>query len=239
MTSPYLTRQLERWTRPNAHLFVRPDWRRVAPRAADDHPFALYENKYRPDQPRVPAGNPDGGQWTADGAGGGSRSPGSQTAIKPPPPINDPRVISDAVPDNDWKPGAQYAQTDTRQPEEWGRVTASNKGKGHHFIPEAVVNKLNISDEARRIFERARTGPLNDPTANRFDHAHRQYNKAVHDELKGYLDKNNIDAQKMTETQAKDFIKQLHRSRDERIKSFNSRAIWRHIRLLLLRSGRE
>jgi len=103
MTSAYLTRQLDRWTRPDAHLLVRPDWRRFVPRDADDHPFALYERKYRPDQPRVPAGNSDGGQWTADG-GGGSRLPGSQPTSKP-PPINDPRVISDATPDNDWKPG--------------------------------------------------------------------------------------------------------------------------------------
>ena len=29
------------------------------------------EEKYRPDQPRVPAGSSDGGQWTLDGAGGG------------------------------------------------------------------------------------------------------------------------------------------------------------------------
>jgi hypothetical protein len=29
--------------------------------------------KYRPDQPRVPAGNPDGGQWTDGGQGGPSR----------------------------------------------------------------------------------------------------------------------------------------------------------------------
>lgn len=28
------------------------------------------EDKYRPDQPRVPAGNPDGGQWTDAGGGG-------------------------------------------------------------------------------------------------------------------------------------------------------------------------
>ena len=27
----------------------------------------LYARKYREDQPRVPAGNPDGGQWTAEG----------------------------------------------------------------------------------------------------------------------------------------------------------------------------
>ncbi len=51
--------------------------------------------KYRPDQPRVPAGNPDGGQWTSEGGGAGR---------------NDPRVISDATPDNLWMPGAQYAQ---------------------------------------------------------------------------------------------------------------------------------
>src|SRR5262245_15386450 len=45
---------------------------------------------YNPDQPRVPAGSPQGGQWTS-GDGGGR---------------NDPRIISDATPINDWKPGA-------------------------------------------------------------------------------------------------------------------------------------
>jgi hypothetical protein len=48
MTSPYLTRQRDRWTRPNARLFVRPDWRRFVPQDQDEHPFAFYENKYRP-----------------------------------------------------------------------------------------------------------------------------------------------------------------------------------------------
>jgi len=234
-STAYLTRQLERWTRPNAHLFVRPDWRRFVPRDQDDHPFALYENKYRPDQPRVPAGNPDGGQWTADG---GSRSPGSQPTIKP-PPINDPRVISDAVPDNDWKPGAQYAQNNTRQPEEWGRVTASNKGKGHHFVPNAVSEELQISDEARRVFDKARTGPLNDPSANWYDNEHRQYNRAVREELKTYIDKNNIESGRMTEAQARDFIKELHKSKNSAIRSFNLRAVRRHLRFLLLRIGRE
>ena len=238
MTSAYLTRQCERWTRPDAHLFVRPDWRRFVPRDAADHPFALYERKYRPDQPRVPAGNSDGGQWTADGGGGGSGSPGSQPTSKP-APINDPRVISDATPDNDWKPGAQYAQNDTRQPEEWGRVTAGNKGKGHHFVPNAVAEELRISDEARRVFDKARTGPLNDPSANWYDNEHRQYNKAVREELKIYIEKNSIDAGRMTEAQARDFIKQLHKSENSVIRSFNLRAVRRHLRFLLLRIGRE
>ncbi len=54
--------------------------------------------KYRPDQPRVPAGNRDGGQWRRDGGG----SAGG----------NDPRVLSDADPENTWEPGAQYAQNE-------------------------------------------------------------------------------------------------------------------------------
>ena len=51
---------------------------------------------FDPDQPRVPAGNPDGGQWTSGGGGG----------------LNDPRVLSDATPDDAWIPGARYAQSD-------------------------------------------------------------------------------------------------------------------------------
>jgi hypothetical protein len=46
---------------------------------------------FDPNEPRVPAGNPDGGQWTSSGR-------------------NDSRILSDAAPDNDWQPDAQYAQ---------------------------------------------------------------------------------------------------------------------------------
>jgi hypothetical protein len=54
---------------------------------------------FNPGQPRVPAGNPDGGQWI--GAGGGEEGVG----------FDDPRILSDATPDYEWKPGAQYAST--------------------------------------------------------------------------------------------------------------------------------
>jgi hypothetical protein len=37
--------------------------------------------KYSPDQPRVPAGNPDGGQWTDGGGGGADGEESSVTAI--------------------------------------------------------------------------------------------------------------------------------------------------------------
>jgi hypothetical protein len=52
---------------------------------------------FNPDEPRVPAGNPDGGQWT--------RESGSGTS-------NESQVVSDATPDNIWRPGAQYAAND-------------------------------------------------------------------------------------------------------------------------------
>jgi hypothetical protein len=49
----------------------------------------LHKAGFNPNEPRVPAGSPDGGQWTRDGGNGA--------------------VISDATPDNTWKPGGQYA----------------------------------------------------------------------------------------------------------------------------------
>jgi hypothetical protein len=54
---------------------------------------------YDPNQPRVPAGHPDGGQWTNKPTTGvGER-------------INDPRVLLDVTSDNHWIPGAQYANS--------------------------------------------------------------------------------------------------------------------------------
>ncbi len=94
--------------RHDAHRFIRPDWRRfVRPADAKDHPFALYERKYRPDQLRDELG-----RWEDEG--GGDTRP--RDVVAKPIGLNDPRVISDATPENDWKPGAQYAQNRTTPP---------------------------------------------------------------------------------------------------------------------------
>jgi hypothetical protein len=58
----------------------------------------LHKTGFNPDEPRVPAGNPDGGQWTAEGSGRASAVPSA--------------VLSDATSDNNWIPGAQYAAND-------------------------------------------------------------------------------------------------------------------------------
>ncbi|WP_271893218.1 colicin E3/pyocin S6 family cytotoxin [Candidatus Phyllobacterium onerii] len=44
-------------------------------------PFQIWYRKYNPDQPRVSAGNADGGQWTEGGGGGASGKPLSQEAF--------------------------------------------------------------------------------------------------------------------------------------------------------------
>ena len=64
---------------------------------------------FNPNQPRVAAGNPDGGQWTdGNGAQGWSGDRHDRATGR-----NDPRVLSDATPDNFFKPGAQLAQDDS------------------------------------------------------------------------------------------------------------------------------
>jgi hypothetical protein len=63
--------------------FLRPDWRRFwKPGRENDPLYKLYESverKFDPNQPRVPNGQPDGGQWTNSDGG---------TAAEPLPSTN-------------------------------------------------------------------------------------------------------------------------------------------------------
>ncbi len=90
--------------------------------------------KYNRDQPRVPAGNSDGGQWS-DGSGGGGA------------------VLSDATPDNDWLPGSRLAQV--RDPP---RRIVSVGGRSYHAT-EAEATQLAIALN-RSEGARARLRPL-------------------------------------------------------------------------------
>jgi hypothetical protein len=87
---------------------------------------------FNPNQPRVPAGHPDGGQWTG---GDGQAELG----------LNDPRILSDATPDDDWKPGAQYAQT--RPP--LGRFPGATPGQNARL----AAAELRANSAIRRIHE--------------------------------------------------------------------------------------
>lgn len=119
MKNAFVERDLSRWMRPDAHRFVRPDWQQ---HVQEDSELAavlgLYEQKYRPDQPRVPAGSREGGQWTYEGGA----SPVSAAANKPSigaPGITDRRVLSDAGPEPSYiKPGAKIAARISQSREE-------------------------------------------------------------------------------------------------------------------------
>lgn len=83
----WLRHQQSRWLRPDGDRWIRPDAARfLAPGADITKAFPVLARKYSPDQPRVPAGNPDGGQWTdgatIGGASGGHRARDASTAAE-------------------------------------------------------------------------------------------------------------------------------------------------------------
>jgi hypothetical protein len=72
-----LDHEFGRWMRPDAYRFMRADWRRFVQPGSDAAAlFSRIEAKYRPDQPRVPKGVPEGGQWTSEAGGGTTESGG-------------------------------------------------------------------------------------------------------------------------------------------------------------------
>src|SRR5882757_3551812 len=87
------------------------------------HRLAQYRSHFDLNQPRVPAGHPDGGQWT--NVGGDSESP----------------TLSDATLDNDWQPGAQYANSRGRGSGPSGRGSEPEPGQAVRLaIAEARAN---------------------------------------------------------------------------------------------------
>jgi hypothetical protein len=85
LATPNQDQQVRRQTEPAA---AYPEGELIA-QIVRELILDLRKAGFNPDEPRVPAGNPDGGQWTRDGGNGA--------------------VNSDATPDNTWKPSGQYA----------------------------------------------------------------------------------------------------------------------------------
>jgi hypothetical protein len=79
--------QRARWMRPDAHRWIRPDAARfLKPGMKLADVFPTLARKFRPDQPRIPAGQPGGGRWTDDwGSAPGTLS----DLIKPIPAATD------------------------------------------------------------------------------------------------------------------------------------------------------
>jgi len=167
--------------------------------AKHGQPTGRGAHEYDPNQPRVPAGHSDGGQWTSEGASEGR--------------VNDPRTLSDAIPDNDWILGADYA------------------GVGHHFFPKAKWRNLPLPAETRKVFDRAVSGPLATKVwsernkqwlQHTYDEAHREYSDAVVELFRSYTRRHHIRSRRMTPAQAEKFIEAIHNSSDPRIRRYNA-----------------
>jgi hypothetical protein len=105
------------------------------------------QSHYDPNQPRVPAGHSDGGQWTRLGASA---------------PSDDPIVATDAAPDDEWKPSARYAM---RRPGRGpvsvrirGRIVDVEPGQAAR-LAEAQARAHDALTRVREIDPQWRPGP--------------------------------------------------------------------------------
>jgi hypothetical protein len=91
----------------------------------------LYNEKYSPNQPRVPKGNPDGGQWTSYGGGSGGGGRVQVADLRSGRGrINDRSVISDADPDRPLNGPTAARYRDPNNPNDLGRFDWRNFGGG-------------------------------------------------------------------------------------------------------------
>jgi hypothetical protein len=174
-------------------------------------------HEYDPNQPRVPAGHPDGGQWTNKAKLGGER-------------INDPRVISDETPDNHWIVGADYAAGHHYDPRQlWKNLPLQPETR--QMLDRAVSGPLEFqayNPITRKV------------SRHRWDREHQEYNQAVGELFQMFLDglRNlGITVERMTPAHAREFIAAIHRSQDPRIYKYN--AMIRFLRSMRMLRGSE
>jgi len=98
------------------------------------------EDKYRPDQPRVPAGNPDGGQWTD--SGGEQRIAQAANAVRPVkrPEGNDIAEVQARRPGRDVRVGGRTYQVTS--PEQETRLTLAAERA------QLALNRVRSLDQA-------------------------------------------------------------------------------------------
>jgi len=84
-------------------------------------------------------------------------------------------------------------------------TTKSSSGDGHHYVPRAVYKRLNLPEPARKVFERATTGPLV-KGGQQDDGPHRRYSEAVAKVIDKWLERKGIDPKKMTESEAQQLL---------------------------------
>jgi hypothetical protein len=223
----YLRPDAARWIRPDAARYVRPG---VDPIAA----FTSWDCKYSPNQPRVPGGNPEGGQWTIGGLSSRWRIDPAVVSLgsgQPPDAVVQLAQIGSPVSDIDGLP--YYA------------------AGGHHEMPRGVYSKWDLQPETERVFNRSTTGSLpggrsiDTPEGNLRGHywdgrggAHDNYNNAVRELSERFMQENGITPRTMTPDHAKELLTRIRESDVPEIRDYN-RAIRMLRRVFRFRFNRE
>ncbi len=130
-----------------AGLRVEMELKRAALRQA-------FDVRYSANQPHVPAGVREGGQWSGSGGGGAHTATPSASAPKIGAGGNDTRVISDANPDA-IVPGARYAAGERRpgegQPRRIGNTVGEVTAEQQSRLDSANTQLIIARDRVRTI----------------------------------------------------------------------------------------
>jgi hypothetical protein len=139
------------------------------------------EEKYSPSQPRVPAGNPRGGQWTDRSGGQGTvAGPSPDTGQSQDANLTQPMGnvdIGDVSGSSELGDLFNIGPADTRvdgvqlagdfnQVGSDGKPVLDAEGNphyssgGHHEMPKGVYSKWNLSPETEKVFNQSTTGEL-------------------------------------------------------------------------------
>jgi hypothetical protein len=193
--------QRRRFQRNNAHLYIRHDAHRWLLHDREQRhsldqrlrpSFLEGKANFDPNQPRVPAGNRDGGQWTEGGGGDRQISQGGSTEFS--------AVRRNRAGGHHYVPRAIYKDkplsADTRK-----------------VFDDATTGpiRLRATSEDGLLRGHFWDGPQG---------AHGQYSEAVDSLLKNYMNENGIAWETMTAEQARSFLDKVHRSQNPRIRDY-------------------
>ena len=151
----------------------REAWRRTE---AFYERYVANVTEWNPDQPRAPAGSPQGGQWTKGGGGGPS-------AGGPPSHPNLATQHNRGFADHTSEPAASTG-TSAKTAQFTGdhapvHLAAAASAVGHHWVPKAVFNALShlMDSDALKVFQ------LGTESTGVYDHGFDTWNGVKH---KGY-----------------------------------------------------